>query len=335
MTAPSPSFHRINYLVRSNKNIERKFVFEKLGKLSQALALSKHRYLGFGSLWFVDFAMAHRDLGIDDMWSFERAPNGSRAAYNKPYEAIRLFEGESTELLKKTVTPAEWKRPLVVWFDYDGLLRGDVVADIETLLEKAALESCILVTVNAVRKYYRPTTSTGELKQSVVETLKALLGPNVVPPRYLGHLDIDEKNCADFVAGCILNFMTSKVRKGGRTEGGAPIRFVPIFNYGHADAAAMVTVGGVLLSQSRATQLDSLLRDVAGVSAVGNAPPYTELDLIPLTVKEKIALDSLLPDDLGQFIREAQGAGIQLPPEELKKYWRVYKYFPVFAESLF
>lgn len=58
------SFERIDYQLRYNKHIERKLVFDILSRAAQRVSFSEHRYLGFGSMWFSDFRLARRLLGL-------------------------------------------------------------------------------------------------------------------------------------------------------------------------------------------------------------------------------------------------------------------------------
>ena len=57
-----PSFDAINYATRPNKNVERKLIFSSLRELDRSFDLSNHKYIGLGSVWFVDFVLAHKSL---------------------------------------------------------------------------------------------------------------------------------------------------------------------------------------------------------------------------------------------------------------------------------
>src|SRR5262249_18751827 len=94
-----PSFERVDYSIRTNKNIERKLVFDRLRTLDAALHFSTYRYMGLGSMWFVDFVLAHRALRINELWSLEES-NADRAEFNKPYDCIRIIPGTTTTTLE-------------------------------------------------------------------------------------------------------------------------------------------------------------------------------------------------------------------------------------------
>ena len=53
------SFDAVNYSLRPSKTIQRQLVFEGVRMLQVALDPVK-AYIGFGSIWFTDFVMAHK-----------------------------------------------------------------------------------------------------------------------------------------------------------------------------------------------------------------------------------------------------------------------------------
>jgi hypothetical protein len=65
-----PSFDAVNYSLRPSKSIQRQLVFAGVRALQDSLDPAQV-YVGFGSIWFTDFVMAHKMLRIDDMVSIE------------------------------------------------------------------------------------------------------------------------------------------------------------------------------------------------------------------------------------------------------------------------
>ena len=88
---------------------------------------ANYRYLGLGSMWFVDFVLAHRVLGINDLSSVE-LKNPDRAEFNRPYACIAIRVGASSTVLE-AMTDVEWNKPAIVWFDYDGVFDEDARSD--------------------------------------------------------------------------------------------------------------------------------------------------------------------------------------------------------------
>lgn len=337
------SFDRINYLLRPNKHIERKLIFDAFMRLGTRINLSAHRYIGFGSMWFGDFLLAHRLLDLRDMWSIELEENSDRANFNKPYGNIVIKPGRSSSVLK-AVTDDEWNKPCIAWLDYDGVLNRDVAFDVDTLMRKAAGPSIVLVTVNARRDSYRlPIPGEPSLKIPAIDTVSEIVGADCVPGSFgqLGKtaagisIDVSENNFPEFLAESILNFMVHKLAISGRYIGDLPAKFVPLFNLSHVDGVCMVTVGGAIASSSDASTLSEALPEFAGIDPTTQQPRHKKLDLVQLTVKEKMALDRVLPADEQGFTDLAKQAGIKLPEEQLQKYRECYRHFPVFAESFF
>jgi len=89
-----PSFDAINYSLRPSKSIQRQIVFSGVRMLQANLDLERLAYIGFGSIWFTDFVLAHKLLGIDDMWSIECHDVGyRRALFNAPYATVHVEHG--------------------------------------------------------------------------------------------------------------------------------------------------------------------------------------------------------------------------------------------------
>lgn len=342
-----PSFERIDYQLRYNKHIERKLVFDVLARAKPLIGFESHRYLGFGSMWFSDFRLAHRVLGLKSMISMEREEYSERATFNQPYRCIDVHGENSTDFLRKL----KWDSPFISWLDYDGCLEVSVVEDLGILLDDCPADSIVLVSVNAKRSNYRPKGSMKEIVGKRLGTalgqVEALLGSGVVTPRFeppkvetgAAHGDVSEENFAEFFAEALLAFMAHRIASAGRKFGVSPdgkdipLRFLPLFNFCHKDGVEMVTVGGVVCSGS--DDGNPWCNDAAlGIerNATDRLPTHQRLDLVPLTLKEKLTLDSCLPHEEPDFLAEAKGKGVRLDDSELSKYWRYYGQFPVFFE---
>jgi hypothetical protein len=116
-------------------------------------------------------------------------------------------------------------------------------------------------------------------------------------------------------------------------SGNSPLTFVPLFNLCHEDGAAMVTVGGAVCASADAEAWRRCLIDHPVLGSQDGLPMFRKLDLIPITLKEKLALDSCLPHLEAQFLVRAQTSGIGLTAEQIEKYRLLNRHFPVFVES--
>lgn len=342
----SPSFERIDYQLRYNKHIERKLVFDLLAKSKPFVGFDGHAYIGFGSMWFSDFRLAHRILGLTRMISMEREEYAERAEFNLPYRCIEVRGGNSTECLSG-LKPEEWQSPFISWLDYDGCLDDSVVKDLGIFLDRCLPNSVLLTSINANRSNYRPRNMPPSRTRigTALGQVEALLGNGVVPPRFEpkeevgAHGDVPEDRFAEFLAESLLAFMVHRVAASGRKYGvtaegdNIPLSFLPLFNFCHKDGVEMVTVGGVVCSGAN---VGNPWRDDIALGVERNPldrlPVHRRLDLVPLTLKEKMTLDSCLPHIEQNFIDDAKGKGVRLADSELSKYWRYYDHFPVFFE---
>lgn len=66
------SYRIINYALRPAKAIERRMLCAALAGLHRFQRIEDYRYIGFGSIYFSDFQLLHRELGISDMLSIEK-----------------------------------------------------------------------------------------------------------------------------------------------------------------------------------------------------------------------------------------------------------------------
>src|SRR5690606_27344734 len=103
-------------------------------------------YLGMGSLAFVDFNLAHRALGIDELISVEKEKFFERAKFNVPFSCISVVPGDIHDVLPTIDLPS---KNLIVWLDYDGKLDDSIVDDVGLCARKLKRGSILLATVNA------------------------------------------------------------------------------------------------------------------------------------------------------------------------------------------
>lgn len=161
---------------------------------------------------------------------------------------------------------------------------------------------------------------------------------NVIPSRYQQaqengrYLDATAAEFPAVMAESILAFISHKVVSSGRLSGTEPLRFVPLFNIFHQDGAEMITVGGAISGSQCANRWESLLAEDPVLSVAGSVPLHHRLNLIPITLREKLTLDRLLPSAVS--INElAKEGGLHIGDEQVEKYRLHYRHFPMFFEA--
>lgn len=341
----TPSFRRFDYLLRINKHIERKLVFDVLVSATKKLGFSFGWYLGLGSMWFGDFRLAHRLLGIDNLVSIEREEYSPRARFNRPFGGITVEAGSSTEVIER-IGHDSWAHPFVAWLDYDGHLNDDVVLDLDRVLQNCAPNSVVLVTVNGARGTYRvrKPDPRDQLKreETSVGVVERFLGVGVVSPRYEpkftsagSAIDVSERDFSEFLTEAITIYLIHRINVSAREHNGRRLRFVPLYRIHHRDGADMVTVGGAVVYEDQVDVWAAFPRDVAALVNASGDLRHCSLDLVPVTLKEKIVLDECLPcgNSDNDFLSIARAAGLKLDDDDILKYRSFYRHFPVFAET--
>lgn len=310
------SSEKINYALRPNKNVERKLIFEGLRALKPQFDIANYCYIGLGSLWFIDFILAHKLLSISDMISIEADWDiFTRACYNKPYSCIEVLEGDTGTKLPGCL---QKDKQYIVWLDYDSFLSDSVFEDLALLCERLTGGSIVMITLNA--HINNLTRNRDEDKK--YEALKRLVGelmpPSVVPQ------DLTKVGYPSVLCKIVNLQLEHRTRISGREE-----RYHPIFNFSYQDGAPMITVGGMIASEEES----SLLResDLWGLSQCSRERTLV-LSVPPLTLKEKTALDQLLPDQHLSNDVVFDMYGISISEEMLLAYQDYYLYYPVYGE---
>lgn len=308
------SSNTINFSLRPNKGIERAIALDALEAGRQFLGQNSI-YVGLGSLWFRDFVMAHRQLGIDKMVSIEASKKiYERAEFNKPLACVEIVEGYTTHVLPGLLERDDFQgRPVVVWLDYDSGLDDDKLTELTQLIERLPAGSAVLSTFSARADAYADS----------VEDRADALGD------YFGEL-IDEDISIDELKGvglmktlssATLDYLTAAAIDAGR-EG----PFVPAISLMYRDSGPMVTVGGFLPQGGDAVACRDLVK---GPNWFGFES--TVIETQPLTLRELHALSQLVPV---RHLEQADVAklGFRLDQSQLDFYCRHYSRYPSYVE---
>src|SRR5688572_9613488 len=101
MTAPTESYRKVFYDLRPSKQVERRMIVDVLQELAEAgIRLRDYEYTGFGSIYFVDFILLHRLLGLRKLLSVEIVASAEqRVRFNKPFGDVRVEIGAIGDVL--------------------------------------------------------------------------------------------------------------------------------------------------------------------------------------------------------------------------------------------
>lgn len=310
------SYRKIDYSIRPAKNIERKMLGEALFRLSHFEPLENYRYIGFGSIYFSDFSLFHRSLGIKDMISIERDERWKeRFEFNRPFDCIEIKFGESS-----TVLPSlQWDVKTILWLDYDGKLNEAALADVSCFCANAQPGSMMVVTVNA-----QPAKGgTKKRYKELIDRVGKRKAPPNVEPRHL----LEEWGEAEVYYRIIANQIAQVLTdRNGGLEDENKIQYMQLFNFHYQNGARMLTVGGLLYARHQLHAVEKCgFRQLPFVRS--SKDPY-KIEVPKLTYREIRHLDRYLPAEDHPDICIPV-----IPDEDVRKYAKIYRYFPIFAET--
>lgn len=308
------SFEKINYSIRPGKATQRRMLVEAIGRLAPLYPLHEYQYIGFGSTFFIDFKMIHRQYGLTRLYSLEKEETKRRRFdFNKPYSCVRMHYGTAAQFLSST--KVHWGYPAIVWLDYDYRLDQSVLADIDRVIEKARPGSLLLVTVDADPPPGRERR--GVLRKELeLDKLLQFAG---------GHIGkLGGAGLADAYHGYATTEIESKLRRA-RPD----CSWQPLFNFRYQDGAKMLTFGGLVI--------DSEVGRRVGACRFDELPYYRSgSEAFSITVPNLTGAEiHRLAQSMPKPSKAKRDALIKLAidEEDIDNYALLYRYLPQFIES--
>jgi hypothetical protein len=322
MAKPADSFRQFDYSLRPSKQVERKVMIEVLLKLAKAgYDISVYSYLGFGSVYYVDFVMFHKYLFIDKMFCVEWGDIEKRMRFNKPFKFIKL----KLMPLATHIPSIRRMEHFLAWLDYDRSLDPEMLLDIDGVADRLAPKSIFVVTVDARPRlpkdqFDTESMSLVERERLTLTTYHSWFG------RYLDTKIERDTDSNVHVAPMFYEVILERIRQ---TLAKRPdsVRFIQLFNYFYRDGAPMLTVGGMI-----GTEADQGSLEAAGVFSnrfVRTGSDYLHISVPPLTIREKHWLDCRLDANLTSARLQ-----FELDEDLLKNYRDFYKQYPTYLEAL-
>jgi hypothetical protein len=309
---PTQSYLKVHYELRSAKQVERRMLIDALQTLSAlGFDIPEYQYTGFGSIYFVDFVLFHKYLGIKRMWSVEHDVTISkRIRFNRPFSFVRIFMKDAAEVIAQL--PGD--RRHLLWLDYDSFISSTLAEHAYLALSRLSTGSILLLTVDVEPPLQDPTPA--RVKQHFVAEVERHLPPK---PRFasfqLPHLNLE----------VLKNICRSAVSVR------SAVSFQPLFSFLYKDGHQMLTFGGMLVGDEERAPLNTLRNNPA------LTPKYMKFSwkdapfeiVVPrLTRKERIYLEGLMPVGTKDWVP----ANFELSAKEVQAYRDIYRFFPVYAE---
>lgn len=313
MTDPSKSYLKVHYEFRPAKQVERRMLIDSLQMLAEGgFPIREYRYTGMGSVYFIDFVLFHRLLGLQRMTSVEYDNTiEKRVTFNRPFEFIDLHIAPIGDIIPTLSTDEKH----ILWLDYDGIISRNQLQDVALAATYLTPGSIFLVTIDV-----EPPTSTDSPKDWR-EYFFAEGGEYLdkkTPLKAFSKSQLPKRNVE----------LVGKALKAGHV-GRRDVEFIPIFNFLYKDSNRMITVGGMFGGKAEKRKIRA--------SAVAEAFYYRpSLDSDPCTIrvplltrKERQYLEALMP-----YKDSYSPEDFEIPGELLTSYRDIYRFCPSYAELL-
>ncbi|WP_267642041.1 O-methyltransferase [Haloarchaeobius amylolyticus] len=314
-----PSYDDINFRLRPAKSIERKMLAELLQRAVHLHPHRDYRYIGFGSIFFSEFRILHKEYGIDDMVSIERVfQDKERFEFNTPYSCIDLILKDSKDALSEI----DWDKPTILWLDYETCLQESMIDnEFQVFFSEAPPGSFFFTTLNAV-----PDKDSGlEEDESRLDRLKKEVGADNIPDT-ISDSDLFGNGKAKTYQKILSNVIESyylRPRNKGVAED-EQIKFQQLVNFEYEDNAKMMTFGGVVYSESMVDSIEKA--NFEEFEFVEKGSDLFQIENPNLTLVEARSLDEALPGD--PISNE-----VPISDEKKEMYEKVYRYYPSFVET--
>lgn len=317
------SLARVDYRIRPAKYIERHMLCDIFRCLNPFGRVELYRYLGFGGIYFADFILMHKMLGITNMLSMERdADQEPRHNFNRPYKCIRLDFRSSQEVLASI---EDWDVRTIAWLDYTDKLDNSILADIEFFIGHAYPGSVLVVTVNC---HPDALVSAGSPSDSdfktPLERLASRVGMDNVPPEVTDK-DLTVWGLAAVQSRIIDNSIAETLQtRNGMREPGTRYKYQQLMRFAYQDGLRMMTGGGLVFQEGQESILAQCAFEKLSFYRAGQE--FYRIETPLLTPYEKRYLDAEFPISDGEQLTTVTG----IPQEDIAKYKSVYRYFPTF-----
>lgn len=262
------SFERINYVLRPNKQVERKMIIDILMRLDLDISLTHYTYIGMGSIYYYDFILFHKYFGITSMVSIDNDPSEKRFLFNKPYDFVNFENCDTSQYLYRH----NYKKDSIFWLDYDwGILdNGYLLKDIGIIGRNCIKNSFFLLTVNC-----EPPSDPAEMKRFMKEF------DSYIKPALKDIKNMASEKFPSLVQHIFLNLIADSCLYNKN-------KFVKCFSYIYRDGALMYTLGGIFTDD-----VVGFLNKYDQQNLIQSNPDSIIKIQVPnITYKEKFYLDS-------------------------------------------
>lgn len=281
----------------------------------EGVSIRDFQYTGMGSIYFIDYILFHKFLGLDKMVSVEASPKvEKRVSFNRPFRLVQVKMARVGDYIPELSSD----RKHILWLDYDSVLSAWQLQDIALAGTYLSQGSILLVTVDVEPPLKPEHGGTPSEWRKYFEDIAY----DYVDPGWTDE-SFALSNLAKLNAEIIVRaFQTGLV---GRPY----VEILPLFNFEYADGHKMITVGGMVASETEKHQVAaSRLPGTVYYRGSFELEPY-RIRVPRLTRKERLFLDSQMPAPDGWVPKD-----FELDLADIRAYSEIYRFFPAYAELL-
>lgn len=318
MNSIGKSYEKVHYEFRPAKQVERRMLLHAFHELRNVgYTISSYEYTGLGSIYFVDFALFHRYLGLTRMTSVEGDMGiRQRVEFNCPYKLINVVHDDISAQIARLSS----ERRHILWLDFDSILTEELLNAVQLAATQLSVQSILLVTVD-VEPPGRP------------EDGRAQWNPTAWMRHYRREAGahfwrgISRRDFArDALPATNARILQAVIDEGLRER---DADFIGMFSFLYADGHRMLSVGGMIGGEEDRRRIQSLDRkELFFIRDDITKNPF--LIRVPLvTRKERHHLDQNMP-----CRKDWSPSAFEMKSDDIEDYSTIYRYYPAYAEML-
>lgn len=323
----------VPYHLRVHKAIDRHVFIDLLARVSVFTSLSEHAYISFGGPFLEDFRMVHNQFGLTNLCSIESDDRvWKRQKFNRPISNIRLLKTTAGEFITKYRADSN----AIIWLDYaspSDLARQ--LNEVQALLPKLLQHDIVKVTLNASPHALDSGESSKkdplERDKQRIATLRDRIGdflPHSIPT-------------TEMTASGLATLLRSALLRAAKAAlvGNPHMEFVPLLAFRYSDEAhQMLTVTGIILDPSERETFVAKTRINRWELSCDETNDPIQIKVPALSTRERLLVDSLLPENESPAILSALGFWCGETAAESKKmldsYARFFRHHPFFLRAI-
>lgn len=335
----------IAYHLRENKSIERNLFIDLLSRVGRFKNISDYTYIGFGGPFREDFKAIHNALRVSKMISIEMDENVyKRQIFNLPARIIDSRHCKSSEFIE-SFDAIEGNS--IAWLDYTSAnTLNEQITEFRTLISKMQKFDIAKITINAHAAHLgNPEDDKDpDLKNLKQDIYRAHILSKRADNFWKEPIKVAEIQTATYPKTLLKILKNSLNGLAGKVDS---IYFQPLSAYTYQDGVKMLTLTGIVLDANNDAEKKEFLEktrlrfwDFANLDWTNP----TEISVPSLSAKERMAIDALLPVQLGpgetvaQHLENALGYvpgstanDLARGRKLLENYARYYRAYPFFS----